>query len=46
MTREQVFVIYYSMYGHVEALARAIKQGIDSVDGVEGVLYQARGTRR
>jgi hypothetical protein len=35
-----VFIIYYSMYGHVQALARAAKEGIDSVEGMEGVLYQ------
>jgi hypothetical protein len=28
------------MYGHIAAMARAVKKGIDSVDGVEGVLYQ------
>jgi hypothetical protein len=29
-------------YGHVEKLARALKEGVDSVEGVEGVLYQVR----
>ena len=28
------------MYGHVEKLARQVKAGVDSVDGIEGVLYQ------
>lgn len=37
-------MIYYSTYGHVSALAKAMKEGIDSVDGVEGVLYQVAET--
>lgn len=28
------------MYGHIAALARAVKKGVDSVEGMEGVLYQ------
>ncbi len=31
----KVLVLYYSMYGHVEALAKAIAEGVDSVDGAE-----------
>jgi hypothetical protein len=34
--------VYYSMYGHVGKMAAAVKAGVDSVDGVEGVLYQVR----
>lgn len=44
MATKKVYVIYYSMYGHIEALARAVKKGIDSVEGVEGVLYQVAET--
>lgn len=33
MTR--VLVLYYSMYGHVETLARAVAEGARTVDGVE-----------
>ena len=36
----KIYVIYYSMYGHVATLAKAIKEGVDSVPGCEGVLYQ------
>lgn len=36
----KVYVVFYSMYGHVESLARSLKKGADSVDGVEGVLYR------
>jgi len=28
------------MYGHIAAMACAVKKGVDSVEGVEGVLYQ------
>ncbi len=28
------------MYGHIAAMARAVKKGVDSIEGVEGVLYQ------
>lgn len=31
---------YYSMYGHVETLAREIQKGANSVEGVEATLYQ------
>ncbi len=31
----KLLVVYYSMYGHVETLAKAIAEGARSVDGVE-----------
>ncbi|RDY05072.1 NAD(P)H dehydrogenase (quinone) FQR1, partial [Mucuna pruriens] len=37
----QVYIVYYSMYGHVERLAEEIKKGADSVEGVEAKLWQA-----
>ncbi|PRQ23596.1 probable NAD(P)H dehydrogenase (quinone) FQR1-like 1 [Rosa rugosa] len=40
----RVFIVFYSMYGHVELLAREIKKGVDSTDGVEGVLYRVPET--
>lgn len=40
----KIFVIYYSSYGHVAQLAKKIKEGIDSVDGAEGILYQVKET--
>lgn len=40
----RVFIVYYSMYGHVESLAREMKKGVDSVEGVEGVLYRVPET--
>lgn len=36
----KVFIVFYSMYGHVESLARSLKKGVDSIEGVEGVLYR------
>lgn len=40
----KVYIIFYSMYGHVESLARSLKKGVDSIDGVEGVLYRVAET--
>ncbi|KAL5754717.1 hypothetical protein ACOSP7_022937 [Xanthoceras sorbifolium] len=40
----KVFIVFYSMYGHVEGLARRMKRGVDSVDGVEGVLFRVPET--
>lgn len=40
----KIFIIFYSMYGHVEFLARRMKKGVDSIDGVEAVLYRVSET--
>lgn len=40
----RIFIVFYSMYGHVEILARRIKLGVDSIDGVEGVLFRVPET--
>jgi NAD(P)H dehydrogenase (quinone) len=34
----KVLVLYYSMYGHVETLAKAVAEGAGSVDGTEVTL--------
>ena len=34
----KVLVLYYSMYGHVEAMAEAVAEGVRSVDGAEVVV--------
>lgn len=39
-TKLKIFIVFYSMYGHVEGLAKSLKKGVDIVDGVEGVLYR------
>ncbi|KAF8391438.1 hypothetical protein HHK36_023743 [Tetracentron sinense] len=36
----KVYIVYYSMYGHVEKLAEEIKKGAASVEGVEAKLWQ------
>lgn len=40
----KVFIVFYSMYGHVECLAKRMKKGVDSIDGVEGFLYRVPET--
>eukprot|EP00243_Klebsormidium_subtile_P003078 TRINITY_DN16226_c0_g1_i1.p1 TRINITY_DN16226_c0_g1~~TRINITY_DN16226_c0_g1_i1.p1 ORF type:complete len:291 (-),score=56.71 TRINITY_DN16226_c0_g1_i1:429-1301(-) len=40
----KVYIVFYSTYGHIAKLAEAIKAGVDSVDGVEGHLYQVPET--
>lgn len=40
----RIFIVFYSMYGHVEGLAKKMKKGVDGVDGVEGVLYRVPET--
>ncbi|CAI0375562.1 unnamed protein product [Linum tenue] len=40
----KVYIIYYSMYGHVEKLAEKIKEGAASVEGVEAKLWQVPET--
>ena len=41
---KKVMIIYYSMYGHVEKLARAMLEGINSVEGVTGEIWQHEET--
>ncbi|KAJ8470041.1 hypothetical protein OPV22_024384 [Ensete ventricosum] len=36
----KVFIVYYSMYGHVERLAEEIKKGASSIEGVEAKMWQ------
>lgn len=40
----RIFIVFYSMYRHVECLARIIKKGVDAVEGVEGILYRVPET--
>ena len=42
--RLRIFIVFYSMYGHVEGLARRLKKGVEGVEGVEGVLYRVPET--
>ncbi|BBN03018.1 NAD(P)H dehydrogenase (quinone) [Marchantia polymorpha subsp. ruderalis] len=40
----KVYIVYYSMYGHVEKLAEEIKKGANSVEGVEATMFQVPET--
>ncbi|XP_059314179.1 probable NAD(P)H dehydrogenase (quinone) FQR1-like 2 [Lycium ferocissimum] len=40
----RIFIVFYSMYGHIESLARRMKKGVDGIEGVEGVLYKVPET--
>ncbi|KAJ8764561.1 hypothetical protein K2173_006301 [Erythroxylum novogranatense] len=40
----KIFIVFYSMYGHVEGLAKRMKKGVDGVDGVEAVLFRVPET--
>ncbi|KAL7088800.1 hypothetical protein ACP275_13G149700 [Erythranthe tilingii] len=40
----KVYIVYYSTYGHVERLAKEIKKGAESVEGVEAKLWQVPET--
>ncbi|XP_071722447.1 probable NAD(P)H dehydrogenase (quinone) FQR1-like 2 [Rutidosis leptorrhynchoides] len=40
----RIFIVFYSMYGHVEKLAKRMKIGVDGVEGVEAVLFRVPET--
>ncbi|KAJ6736724.1 putative proteinD(P)H DEHYDROGENASE (QUINONE) FQR1-LIKE 2-RELATED [Salix viminalis] len=40
----KIFIVFYSMYGHVEGLAKRMKKGVDGVEGVEALLYRVAET--
>ncbi|GMH25520.1 hypothetical protein Nepgr_027363 [Nepenthes gracilis] len=40
----KVYIVYYSMYGHVARLAEEIQKGAASVEGVEAKLWQVPET--
>ncbi|KAJ0040687.1 probable NAD(P)H dehydrogenase (quinone) FQR1-like 2 [Pistacia vera] len=40
----KIFIVLYSMYGHVEGLAKRMKKGVDGVEGVEGLLFRVPET--
>ncbi|RWV92488.1 hypothetical protein GW17_00045126, partial [Ensete ventricosum] len=43
-TKLKIFIVFYSMYGHVESLAKQMKKGVDGTEGVEGVLCRVAET--
>ncbi|KAL9232402.1 hypothetical protein vseg_007517 [Gypsophila vaccaria] len=40
----KVYIVYYSMYGHVQKLAEEIQKGAASVEDVEAILWQVPET--
>ncbi|MCF8078973.1 MAG: NAD(P)H:quinone oxidoreductase [Desulfobacterales bacterium] len=36
-----ILTVYYTMYGHTLTLANSVHEGVNSVDGVQGVLRRA-----
>jgi NAD(P)H dehydrogenase (quinone) len=40
----QVLIVYYSMYGHIHQMARAVAQGVQEVDGAEALVRQVPET--
>jgi NAD(P)H dehydrogenase (quinone) len=38
----KVLVVYYSLYGHVLQMARAVEEGVKSVQGVEAVFRRVK----
>ncbi|CDP09176.1 unnamed protein product [Coffea canephora] len=44
MSTTKVYVVYYSLYGHVDSMAREIQKGANSVEGVEATLWQVPET--
>ncbi|GMI86417.1 hypothetical protein like AT4G36750 [Hibiscus trionum] len=40
----KLFIVFYSMYGHVEKLAKRMKKGVDGVEGVEAILFRVPET--
>ncbi len=40
----KVLVLYYSMYGHIETMAKAVAEGVAEVDGVEATIKRVPDT--
>lgn len=40
MAATKVYIVYYSLYGHVEIMAREVQRGANTVHGVEATLWQ------
>ena len=37
-TMKKILILYYSMYGHIETMAKAVAKGASSVEGVEVIV--------
>ncbi len=42
--KARILVLYYSMYGHIETMARAVAEGASKVDGAEFVVKRVSET--
>ena len=42
--KASVLVLYYSMYGHIETMAKAVAEGANKVDGVDVVIKRVPET--
>ncbi|KAJ1986138.1 hypothetical protein H4R33_003537 [Dimargaris cristalligena] len=42
--RPQIFIVFYSMYGHIHTLAKHIQKGVQKVADVDVTLYQIKET--
>lgn len=40
----KVYIVYYSLHGHVEIMAREVQRGANTVEGVEATLWQVPET--
>ncbi|KAI4306623.1 hypothetical protein L6164_029884 [Bauhinia variegata] len=44
MATTKVYVVYYSLYGHVDTMAREVHRGAATVEGVEATLWRVPET--
>ncbi|KAH7863940.1 hypothetical protein Vadar_023849 [Vaccinium darrowii] len=44
MSTTKVYIVFYSLHGHVEDMARKVQQGANAVEGVEATLWQVPET--
>ncbi|XP_026438720.1 probable NAD(P)H dehydrogenase (quinone) FQR1-like 3 isoform X2 [Papaver somniferum] len=44
MSSTKIYIVYYSLYGHVVTMAREVHRGASSVEGVEATLWQVPET--
>ncbi|KAF5446751.1 hypothetical protein F2P56_032355 [Juglans regia] len=44
MATTKVYIVYYSLHGHVEIMAREVQRGANAVQGVEATLWQVPET--
>ncbi|PRQ34434.1 putative NAD(P)H dehydrogenase (quinone) [Rosa chinensis] len=44
MATTKIYIVYYSLHGHVETMAREVQRGVNAVEGVEGTLWQVPET--